>query len=93
MTSFKDVMFTPSFLSRIGHVLVSAWMVGTSLMLSVSAWYLLKKQHLEIAKAGFRISIALFFVLSVIQLFAFGSESASVVSEYQPSKLAGMEGL
>jgi cytochrome d ubiquinol oxidase subunit I len=93
MTSFMEVMFTPSFLSRIGHVLVSAWMVGTSLMLSVSAWYLLKKQHVEIAKAGFRIALPLFFVLSIIQVFVFGSESAGVVADYQPSKLAAMEGL
>lgn len=93
MTSFREVMFTPSFLSRIGHVLVSAWMVGTSFMLSVSAWYLLKRQHIEIAKAGFRISVLLFFILSLIQLFVFGSESAAVVAEYQPSKLAAMEGL
>ncbi len=93
MTSFWEVMFTPSFLSRIGHVLVSAWMVGTSLVLSVSAWYLLKKRHLEVAKAGFKITIALFFVLSLVQVVVFGSESASIVAEYQPSKLAAMEGL
>jgi cytochrome d ubiquinol oxidase subunit I len=93
MTSFSEVMFTPSFLSRIGHVLVSAWMVGTSLMLSVSAWYLLKKQHTEVAKAGFRLAIPLFFVLSIVQVFVFGSESAAIVAQYQPSKLAGMEGL
>jgi len=93
MTSFSEVMFTPSFLSRIGHVLVSAWMVGTSLMLSVSAWYLLKKRHIEVAKAGFRLAIPLFFILSIVQVFVFGSESAAIVAEYQPSKLAGMEGL
>jgi cytochrome d ubiquinol oxidase subunit I len=93
MTSFWEVMFTPSFLARIGHVLTGAWMVGTSFMLSVSAWYLLKKRHLEVAKAGFRISIPLFFVLSIIQLFVFGSESARVVAQNQPSKLAAMEGV
>ena len=93
MTSFSEVMFTPSFLSRLGHVLISAWMVGVSLMLSVSAWYLLKKQHVDVAKATFKITIPLFFVLSILQVFASGSASAEVVAEYQPSKLAGMEGL
>jgi cytochrome d ubiquinol oxidase subunit I len=93
MTSFVEVMFTPSFLSRIGHVLVAAWMVGSSLLLSVSAWYLLKKKHVEIAKATFKIALPLFFVLSIIQVAVFGSESAVIVAAYQPSKLAGMEGL
>lgn len=93
MTSFVEVMFTPSFLSRIGHVLVAAWMVGSSLLLSVSAWYLLKKKHVEMAKATFKIALPLFFVLSIIQVAVFGSESAAIVAEYQPSKLAGMEGI
>jgi len=93
MTSFAEVMFTPSFLSRIGHVLVGAWMVGSSLLLSVSAWYMLKKQHVEVAKKTFKIAIPIFFVCSIIQVAVFGSESAADVAEYQPSKLAAMEGL
>jgi len=93
MTSFAEVMFTPSFLSRIGHVLVGAWMVGASLLLSVSAWYMLKKQHVEVAKKTFKIAIPVFFVFSIIQVAVFGSESAAIVAEYQPSKLAAMEGL
>jgi len=93
MTSFAEVMFTPSFLSRIGHVLVGAWMVGSSLLLSVSAWYMLKKQHVEVAKKTFKIAIPVFFVFSIIQVALFGSESAAIVAEYQPSKLAAMEGL
>jgi cytochrome d ubiquinol oxidase subunit I len=93
MTSFAEVMFTPSFLSRIGHVLVSAWLVGSSLLLSVSAWYMLKKQHVEVAKKTFKIAIPVFFVFSIIQVAVFGSASAEIVAEYQPSKLAAMEGL
>src|SRR5215467_4576637 len=33
MTSFASVVFTPSFLANICHVYVSAWLVGTSLVL------------------------------------------------------------
>ena len=42
MTSFREVVFTPSFIPRILHMWVASWMVGLRLMLSVGAWYLLE---------------------------------------------------
>ena len=93
MASFAEVMFTPSFLSRIGHVLVGAWLVGSSLLLSVGAWYALKNQHMELAKKTFKIAIPVFFVFSIIQVAVFGTASAEIVAEYQPPKLAAMEGV
>ena len=55
MTSFQDVVFTPSFLPRILHVIAACWMVGSSLVLSVGAFYILKKRHVELAKTMIRI--------------------------------------
>ncbi len=93
MTSFLEVMFTPSFLVRLGHTLVSSWLIGSALVLSVSAWYLLKKKYIDLAQAGFRIATPIFFVLAVIQLILLGTRSAEIVTEYQPVKLAAMEGV
>ena len=93
MTSFLQVMFTPSFLPRLGHTLVAAWLVGSSLVLSVSAWYLLKKRYIDMAQAGFKLAAPIFFVLAIVQLTLLGSPSAEVVTEYQPIKLAAMEGI
>jgi cytochrome d ubiquinol oxidase subunit I len=93
MTSFAAVVFTPSFLTRICHVFVSAWLVGSALVLSVSAWYLLKQRHRELATAAIRVALPTFAVLAVLQVFVFGSWTAIVVTTYQPTKLAGMEGL
>jgi cytochrome d ubiquinol oxidase subunit I len=93
MTSFMQVMFTPSFLVRLGHTLVASWLIGSALVLSVSAWYLLKKQYTEMAQAGFRLVTPIFFVLAIVQLILLGSPSAEVVTDYQPIKLAAMEGV
>ena len=46
MTSFVQTMLTPSFLPRIMHVWVASWLVGSSLVLSVSAWYALNPHWL-----------------------------------------------
>lgn len=93
MTDFLSVLFTPSFLARIVHVWISAWMVGASLMLSVSAWYLLKKRHVEAATAAIKVALPVFAVLSVAQAFGSGSWMAKVVTTYQPTKLAALEGV
>jgi cytochrome bd ubiquinol oxidase subunit I len=93
MTSFWEVMFTPSFLPRILHVWVASWLVGASLVLSVSAWYLLKKRHITIAQSCMKVALPLFFVLGIAQLLLFGAEQAVNVTNFQPVKLAALEGL
>lgn len=93
MTSFYEVVFTPSFIPRLLHTWVASWMVGASLMLSVSAWYLLKNRHVEISKATFKVVFPIFAVLSLLQIGLFGPEQAIAVTNFQPAKLAAMEGL
>lgn len=93
MTSFASVVFTPSFLANIAHVWVSAWLVGTSLVLSVSAWYLLRNRHVELAKSAIRVTLPLFAALAILQVFVTGSWIAVIMTNYQGTKLAAMEGL
>ena len=52
MTNFLDVMFTPSFIPHILHVWVASWTAGAALVLSVSAYYILRNRHLELAQGG-----------------------------------------
>jgi cytochrome d ubiquinol oxidase subunit I len=92
MNNFAAVVFTPSFLPNICHVYVSAWLVGSSLVLSASAWYLLKKKHEELAKAAIKVALPVFTVLSIVQVFITGSWIAVVITYHQPTKLAAMEG-
>ena len=93
MTSFQDVVFTPSFLPRILHVIAACWMVGSSLVLSVGAFYILKKRHVELAKTMIRVALPVFTVVALLQVAVFGANQATEVAQYQPAKLAAMEGL
>ncbi|MGD2079012.1 MAG: cytochrome ubiquinol oxidase subunit I [Chloroflexota bacterium] len=93
MTSFRDVVFTPSFIPRLLHTWVASWLVGASLILSISAWYLLKGRHEDVAKAAFKVTIPVFAVLAVLQLTVFGANQAIEVTNYQEPKLAAMEGV
>jgi cytochrome d ubiquinol oxidase subunit I len=93
MTSFSEVVFTPSFIPRLLHVYFASWTVGAALMLSVSSWYLLKKRHLELAKSNLKLALPAFILFAVTNVVLFGANQAVEVTNNQPLKLASMEGL
>lgn len=90
IVSFWQMVFNPSSVDRLTHVLCGAWQAGAFLVLSVSAYYLLKKRHIEFAKRSFKIALIVGAIASVLQL-ASGHYSAIVVRKYQPAKLAAYE--
>ena len=75
------------------HVWVASWTVGAALMLSVSAWYILKKRHVELAKSNLRVALLPFILFATSNVVIFGANQAVEVTQNQPLKLATMEGL
>ncbi|MDP3580447.1 MAG: cytochrome ubiquinol oxidase subunit I, partial [Ignavibacteria bacterium] len=90
ITDFWEMIFNPSSVERLMHVLSGAWLAGAFLVISVSAFYLLKNKHVEFAKASFKIALALAMFASLFQLFT-GHASAVGISKTQPAKLAAFE--
>ncbi|MEI9912539.1 MAG: cytochrome ubiquinol oxidase subunit I [Bacteroidota bacterium] len=91
ITDFWAMVFNPSSVDRLIHVWIGAFLAGTFLVLSVNAFYILKKRHLEIAIPSFKIALVTATLFSLLQLLA-GSRSAEGVAKNQPAKLATMEG-
>ena len=90
ITDFWAMVFNPSSVVRLTHTVLGAWQAGAFLVLSVSAFYLLKKRHEEFARASLKIGLVVATVSSLASL-ASGHFSAEVVAEHQPAKLAAME--
>ena len=90
MVDFWQLIFNPSTVDRLSHVLCGAWQAGAFLVLSVSAYYLLKNKHIEFAHKSFRIALIVAAISSVLQLGT-GHYSAIVVEKHQPAKLAAYE--
>lgn len=91
VTDFWAMVFNPSSVERYSHVLIGAFLAGSFLVLSVSAWYILKRKYVVHAQAAFRIALGVAAVSALGQL-ATGRQSAELVTKYQPAKLAAMEG-
>jgi cytochrome d ubiquinol oxidase subunit I len=88
---FWQMVFNPSTIDRLTHTLMGAWQAGAFFILSVSAFYLLKRKHQEFATGSMKIGLVIALVASLLQLVT-GHSSAQMVSEYQPAKLAAFEG-
>jgi cytochrome d ubiquinol oxidase subunit I len=89
--SFWEVVFNPSSMERLSHTLSGAWLAGAFLVISVSAWYLIRGKHTQFASNSIKFAVVLALVASALVVIT-GHESAAGVAENQPSKLAAMEG-
>jgi cytochrome bd ubiquinol oxidase subunit I len=85
------VVVNPEWPLRIAHMLLASW-ISTALLISgVSAYYLLRRRHIEFAKTTF--GLALWFITALIPLQLYvGDSVARVVAPYQPAKIEAMEG-
>ncbi|TWI80290.1 cytochrome d ubiquinol oxidase subunit I [Lacibacter cauensis] len=91
ITDFWAMVFNPSSVDRLTHVWIGAFLSGAFLVLSVNAYYILRKRHLEIARPSFKLALIVATACSLLQLVA-GHHSADGVAKNQPAKLAALEG-
>jgi cytochrome bd ubiquinol oxidase subunit I len=91
VTDFWAMVFNPSSVDRLSHVLIAAFLAGSFLVLSVHAYYILKNRHVEISKKAFKMALIVATVSALLQLVT-GHKSANGVAVNQPAKLAAFEG-
>lgn len=89
--------FNPSFITTAGHVAVSAYMTGAFVIGSISAWKMLKERDTsskvyQFHKKALMLALVVGGVFSLLTAVN-GHESAQLLHEYQPEKLAAAEGL
>jgi len=92
ITDFWAMVFNPSSMDRLAHTVFAAWQAGAWLMVSVGAFYLLRRRHRDFALASVKIGVVVALVGAILSL-ASGHRSAEGVAVNQPAKLAAFEGL
>lgn len=91
ITDFWAMVFNPSSVDRLLHVWVGAILSGAFLVLSVHAYYLIRKRYVELSQKAFKIALVIATIFSLSQLLT-GHKAAVGVAENQPAKLAAFEG-
>lgn len=92
ITDFWAMVFNPSSVDRLVHVLIGAYIVAGFFVMSVSAYYLLKGRHLVHSRKMFMLGLIMATIFSAAAPLS-GHFQAMTVSETQPAKLAAYEGL
>jgi len=92
ITNFWELIFNPSSMDRLVHVILGAYLAAAFLVMSVSAFYLLHGRFQRVARSSLQVGLVIAAVASLLQLVS-GHSSARIVVEHQPAKLAAFEGL
>ena len=91
ITDFWAMVFNPSSMHRLGHVLLGAFILGGFFVMSIAAWYVLHRRHEWFARRSFITGLIVALVASWLELVS-GHAQANMVAEHQPAKLAAFEG-
>ncbi len=89
---FSDVVFNPVAQAQFVHTISAGYVTGSIFVLSISAYFLLRKRNIEFAKRSMLIASA-FGLACSISAIVLGDESGYLANETQDMKLAAMEGM
>ena len=92
MTSFYEVMFNTVAQAKFVHTVSAGYVTAAVFVLGVSAWYLLKGRHTELARRSIAVA-ASFGLMSALSVVVLGDESGYTTTHDQKMKLAAIEGM
>lgn len=92
VTDFWQMVFNHSTLDRLTHTVIGCWLTGAFLVLSISAYYLLKKRHKGFAHTSMKLGLIVASISLILQLIS-ADFTARGVAKNQPEKLAAIEGV
>lgn len=90
--NFYDVLFNPVAQAKFVHTVSAGYTVAAIFVLGVSAWYLLKGRHAELAKRSMTVA-ASFGLAASLSVVVLGDESGYAANEHQKMKLAAIEAM
>jgi cytochrome bd ubiquinol oxidase subunit I len=85
------VIFNPSFIYRLPHMLAAAYLTTSLVVLAVGARYLLAGRHPEESRTMMRMGVGMLALLTPLQLFI-GDQHGLNTLKHQPMKIAAVEG-
>jgi cytochrome bd ubiquinol oxidase subunit I len=92
VVDWAHVIFSPSFPYRLAHMVCASLVTGAFVVAAVSAFHLLRQHYVEASRIGFSLAMWLALILAPTQIFL-GDLQGRNTLQYQPTKLAAMEGL
>jgi cytochrome d ubiquinol oxidase subunit I len=92
MVNFWDVFLSPVAIHKFIHTITSGYVLASIFVIGISAWFILKKRELFLAKRSILIA-SVFGLISSLMLIYSGDGSTRQLVHLQPMKFAAIEGL
>jgi cytochrome d ubiquinol oxidase subunit I len=86
------IVFNPSFPFRLVHMSIACFILVATMVSGCAAWHLLKGHKGEGIRKSFAMGVGMILVLAPIQMIV-GDQHGLNTLEYQPAKIAAIEGL
>ncbi|MBS0339001.1 MAG: cytochrome ubiquinol oxidase subunit I [Proteobacteria bacterium] len=92
VTDFAAVLTNPVAQAKFVHTVSAGYVTAAIFVLGVSAWYMLKGRHLDLARRSMTVA-ASFGLAASLSVVVLGDESGYMTTEHQKMKLAAVEAM
>ena len=92
LQNFAEVIFNPVAQAKFVHTVSAGYTLGAVFVLGISAWYVMRGRHLEIARRSMVVA-ASFGLAGSLSVAVLGDESGYLTTEHQKMKIAAMESM
>ena len=92
VSNFMEVLFNPVAQAKFVHTVSAGYVVGAVFVLAISAYYLLRGRHVELAKRSMTVA-ASFGLASALSVVVLGDESGYTAGLNQKMKIAAVEAM
>ena len=92
VSNFMEVLFNPVAQAKFVHTVSAGYVVGAVFVLAISAYYLLRGRHMELAKRSMTVA-ASFGLASALSVVVLGDESGYTAGLNQKMKIAAVEAM
>jgi len=92
LQSISEVIFNPVAQSKFVHTVSAGYVTGAMFVLAISAWFLLKGRHTELARRSATVALS-FGLASALSMVVLGDESGYTANQHQKMKIAAIESM
>ncbi len=92
VTDFGAVLFNPVAQAKFVHTVSAGYVTGAVFVMAISAYYLLKKRHTDLAVRSMAVA-ASFGLASALSVVVLGDESGYTAGQNQKMKIAAIEAM
>ena len=93
LTSLWGLLTNPYARWQYPHVISGAMIVGSTVMAGIGAYYLLSRRHEPAGRIFVRLGVIAGLLFSLTSLMPTGAFHGEHVAQFQPTKMAAMEGV